>query len=118
MYDPKISGGRQLPGHSWAISYADGSGANGQVYLESVGIGGITYPNQAIGAAAKISTGFSRDPNNDGMLGLAFSRINAITPKPQLTWFENVKTKLAAPLFTCALKRRQVSSTIIPKVRY
>ncbi|KAF2428995.1 acid protease [Tothia fuscella] len=110
MYDPKGTNAKPLPGHTWAIKYGDGSGANGQVYLESVTIGSITFPHQAIGAASKISSSFSRDPNNDGMLGLAFSRINAISPKPQLTWFDNVKSKLAAPVFTCALKRKQIGT--------
>jgi aspergillopepsin I len=109
LYDPKGSGGRALQGHTWKIAYGDGSGANGQVYLDRVGIGAITYPNQAIGAAATVSTSFARDQAIDGLLGLAFSKLNAIRPKSQLTWFDNIKSKLAAPVFTCALKRREVS---------
>jgi hypothetical protein len=83
--------------------------ANGEVYIDRVGVGSISYPSQAIGAAAKVSTTFARDQVVDGLMGLAFSKINAVMPKPQLTWFDNVKPKLAAPVFTCALKRRQVS---------
>lgn len=110
LYDPKGSGGKQLQGHTWKIRYGDGSGANGQVYLDKVGIGAISYPNQAIGAAAKVSTSFARDQYVDGLMGLAFSKINAVRPKAQLTWFDNIKPKLAAPVFTCALKRYQVGS--------
>jgi hypothetical protein len=114
-----------LKDHSWEIQYGDGSGfvfpdslealtnststsANGQVYLDSVGVGSIIYPNQAIGAAAKVTTDFARDQVVDGLMGLAFSKINAVKPKVQLTWFDNVKSKLAAPVFTAALKRGQV----------
>jgi aspergillopepsin I len=125
LYDPKRSGGKVLRGHTWEIQYGDGSGfvstflqhalmaelssANGQVYLDSVGVGSISYPNQAIGAASKVSTEFARDQGVDGLMGLAFSKINSAKPQIQLTWFDNVKSKLAAPVFTCALKRRQVS---------
>jgi len=46
-------------------------------------------------------------------MGLAFSKINAVKPQVQLTWFDNVKSKLAAPVFTSALKRGQVSFTLL-----
>jgi aspergillopepsin I len=57
-----------------------------------------------------VSRTFAKDPANDGLLGLAFSRLNTIKPKAQLTWFDNVKPKLAAPVFTCSLKRHEVGS--------
>jgi aspergillopepsin I len=113
VYDPKRTGSRPLTGHTWQISYGDGSGANGQVYLEEVAIGSLSFPNQAIGAAARVSNSFAKDASVDGLLGLAFSRINAIKPRSQLTWFDNIKGKLQAPVFTCALKRRKVSSLCV-----
>jgi aspergillopepsin I len=45
--------------------------------------------------------------SNDGLLGLAFSKLNTVKPKAQLTWFDNIKPKLAAPVFTAALKRHK-----------
>ena len=99
-----------LDGHSWQIRYGDGSAANGQVYLDKVSVGDLTFPKQAIEAAAKVSTTFSNDPAIDGLLGLAFSKINTIKPTKQNTWFENIKPKLAAPVFTSTLKREAIGA--------
>jgi aspergillopepsin I len=110
IYDPAGSGGKQLQGHSWQIKYGDGSGANGQVYIDKVSIGNLVVPNQAVEAAVSVSGTFSRDPNNDGLLGMAFSKLNTIKPKGQLTWFDNIKPKLAKQVFTCSLKRQAVGS--------
>jgi aspergillopepsin I len=104
VYD--VAGGKVLDGHSWQIRYGDKSGANGKVYLDSVSIGGLTVPNQAVEAASTVSRTFYKDAANDGLLGLAFSKLNTIKPSKQLTWFDNIKPKLAAPVFTSALKRR------------
>jgi aspergillopepsin I len=110
VYDPKSSGGKKLDGHSWQIRYGDMSGASGQVYLDRVTIGGLTVEKQAVGAASSVSQMFSEDNVNDGLIGLAFSKLNTVKPKNQLTWFDNIKPKLAAPLFTSSLKRRQVGT--------
>jgi aspergillopepsin I len=99
-----------LEGSSWQIKYGDGSGANGRVYLDKVAVGNLVVPNQAVEAAVSVSGTFTRDPNNDGLLGMAFSRLNTIKPKGQLTWFDNIKPKLASPVFTCSLKRQAVGS--------
>jgi hypothetical protein len=42
--------------------------------------------------------------DNDGLLGLAFSSINTVSPTPQKTWFDTVKAQLAKPLFAVTLK--------------
>jgi aspergillopepsin I len=96
-----------MEGYSWKIRYGDGSSAGGQVYSDKVSIGNITVPNQAVEAATTVSGQFTRDVNMDGLLGLGLSKLNTIKPKAQLTWFDNIKPKLAAPVFTSALKRRQ-----------
>jgi len=57
-----------------------------------------------------VSRTFSKDNANDGLLGLAFSRLNTIKPTPQKTWFDNVKGQLAQPVFTSNLKRRAIGS--------
>jgi len=108
VYD--VAGGKVLDGHSWQIRYGDKSGANGKVYLDKVTVGDLTVPNQAVEAASTVSKTFSKDPANDGLLGLSFSKLNTIKPSKQLTWFDNIKPKLAAPVFTCALKRRAVGT--------
>jgi len=44
------------------------------------------------------------DENSDGLLGLAFSTINTIQPRPQKTFFENIQDQLDEPLFTADLE--------------
>lgn len=55
--------------------------------------------------ATQVSAQFQRDAGSDGLLGLAFSTINTVRPNQQLTFFDNVKFSLSAPLFTCDLKK-------------
>jgi aspergillopepsin I len=45
-----------------------------------------------------------QDKNNDGLLGLAFSSINTVSPKSQTTFFDTVKDQLDEPLFAVTLK--------------
>ncbi|KAK5790915.1 hypothetical protein VI817_006224 [Penicillium citrinum] len=103
VYNPRKSG-TKLSGASWDISYGDGSGASGDVYTDTVVVGGVTASKQAVEAAKQISSQFQRDTDNDGLLGLAFSSINTVSPTPQKTFFDNVKSSLDEPLFAVALK--------------
>ncbi|KAF2396038.1 aspartyl protease [Trichodelitschia bisporula] len=105
VYDPVGSNAKLLEQHSWRIRYGDDSQATGVVYLDTVTIGGLSVKNQAVGAARDVTASFTKDKHNDGLLGLGFSKLNSIKPVPQKTWFDNVKPQLAAPLFTCTLKR-------------
>lgn len=52
-----------------------------------------------------MSAQFTSDTNNDGLLGLAFSRINTVEPTQQTTFFDTVKSSLAKKLFTVDLKK-------------
>ncbi|KAG2171163.1 hypothetical protein JADG_010902 [Aureobasidium aubasidani] len=97
--------GRKLTGESWRISYGDGSGASGQVYADKVVVGGVTATSQAVEAATSISAQFQQDTDNDGLLGLAFSSINTVSPDQQTTFFDSVKSTLARKLFTVDLKK-------------
>ncbi|KAF2874220.1 aspartic peptidase domain-containing protein [Massariosphaeria phaeospora] len=103
-YKATVSASKQLADSTFRINYGDGSGAGGKVYVDKVVMGGVTATSQAIGAATSVSTAFQRDQQTDGMLGLAFSELNKISPEPQKTWFDNVKAALPAPLFAVALK--------------
>ncbi|KAJ5698520.1 Penicillopepsin-1 [Penicillium macrosclerotiorum] len=103
VYNPSKSG-TLLSGYSWSISYGDGSSASGNVYTDTVTVGGVTASKQAVEAAKKISSEFQQDTNNDGLLGLAFSSINTVEPRAQTTFFDSVKSSLDQPLFAVALK--------------
>jgi aspergillopepsin I len=92
------------------MSYGDSSSATGQVYLDKVSVGDLVVPNQAVEAASTISQKFLRDHGHDGLFGFGSSNQNSIKPRAQLTWFDNIKPQLAAPLFTSSLKRREPGS--------
>lgn len=66
-------GTERLEDHYWRIRYGDGTSASGDVYVDSVDVGGVTSPKQAFGAAQKVSPEFVNDINNDGVMGISFS---------------------------------------------
>jgi aspergillopepsin I len=96
-----------LTGSTWKISYGDGSGASGDVYTDTVNVGGVTVTTQAVEAAQSISAQFQQDTDNDGLLGLAFSSINTVTPKSQTTFFDTAINEgvLSENLFAVDLKK-------------
>jgi len=85
-YNPSKTGTLKK-GYSWSISYGDNSGAAGTVYADKVVVGGVTATSQAVEAATSVSSQFTQDTDNDGLLGLAFSSINTVKPKAQTTFF-------------------------------
>jgi len=100
----KADSSKQIQGASWRISYGDGSGAAGKVYADKVTVGAATATSQAVEAATSVSSQFANDIDTDGLLGLAFSSINTVSPTPQKTWFDTVKSQLSKPLFAVTLK--------------
>lgn len=109
VYKPSSSAQKQNS-QSWDVDYGDGSSASGDVYTDKVTVGGITSDRQAIEAARHVSETFIVDTTSDGLLGMASSKINTISPHPQKTFFENVKEKLSQPIFTAALKHKSPGS--------
>ncbi len=106
LYRPGSSKtGKKLSGQSWSITYGDGSSSSGDVYDDLVSVGGVSFASQAVESAQQVSSQFTSDSANSGLLGLAFSSINTVTPTQQKTFFDNVKGSLAAPLFTVDLKK-------------
>ena len=105
VYTPGSSA-KLLNGESWSITYGDQSSASGNVYADTVNVGGTTVTAQAVEAAATISSEFVQG-GNDGLLGLGFSSINTVTPDQQKTFFTNAETLLDAPVFTANLKKGQ-----------
>ena len=98
-----------LSGDSWVCdcapdaSWVDGSGASGVVYADKVVIGGVTATSQAVEAATSVSSEFEQDTGSDGLVGLAFSSINQVKPKPATTFFDTVLNTLASKVFTADL---------------
>lgn len=109
LYNPADSGTKK-DGYTWNITYGDGSGAAGVVYADKVVVGGVTATSQAVEAATSVSSEFTQDTKNDGLLGLAFSSINTVEPVQQTTFFDTVKDTLAKKLFTADLKKGTAGS--------
>ncbi|KAI8631248.1 acid protease [Xylariaceae sp. FL1651] len=86
------------------VSYGDGSGAAGIVGTDVVNIGGAEVQNQAVELATAVTQSFVQDTATDGLLGLAFSKLNTVQPQQQKTFFDNVMSSLAEPLFTADLR--------------
>ncbi|ETS73672.1 hypothetical protein PFICI_14618 [Pestalotiopsis fici W106-1] len=93
-----------MNGASFEISYGDGSGAAGNVGTDTVNVGGATVTAQAVELATAVSKSFVQDTSNNGLLGLAFSKLNTVQPQQQKTFFDNVMPSLAEPVFTADLR--------------
>jgi len=95
-----------MDGSTWAITYGDGSFASGDIYSDTVIIGGIRITQQAVECANKLSPAFTG--GQDGLLGLAFG-VNTAMPNPVPTPVENMHAQDAIPpdteVFTCKLSR-------------
>jgi len=59
-------------------------------------LGGLVIKNQAVECAKKLSTEFSTG-DGDGLLGLAFNKINTVTPGPAATPVQNMNTEGVTP---------------------
>ncbi|QSZ36555.1 hypothetical protein DSL72_006435 [Monilinia vaccinii-corymbosi] len=107
IFDPKKSCTFKVSkGSKWEIVYGDETSASGTVGTDTVTIGGIAIENQAVELANKMSPEFIED-TADGLLGLAWSTINTVTPKAVATPVENMITQKDIPsnarLFTAKL---------------
>ncbi|KAH9906622.1 acid protease [Xylariomycetidae sp. FL2044] len=110
VFDPKASETwKKLKGLAWKIEYGDGSNASGSCGKDVLDIGGLKIKNQCIEIAEKMSAQFAKS-TGDGLLGLAWSKINTVTegddPEPQSTPVENMIKQEDIPkdaeLFTSA----------------
>lgn len=106
VYNPsKSNTSKVLPGYTWSITYGDQSSSSGNVYTDNVAVGATTFAGQAVELAEQVSTQFQQDSENDGLLGLAFDKLNTVKPVQQKTFFTNVIPTLSSPLFTVDLKK-------------
>lgn len=113
IYNPsKSTTSKKVPGATWSIGYGDSSSASGDVYNDTVTVGGLSIPNQAVELASNVSKGFVSDTNRDGIFGLGFPNINTISPNKRSDFlFTAVQQKaLASNLFTADLKKGRPGS--------
>lgn len=105
LYDPsKSSTFKLLKGQTFNISYGDSSTASGPVGIDVFDVGGSTVQAQAIGIPNQVSQSFITDSASNGLVGMAFSKLNTVSPTPQKTFFDNVLSDLSQPVFTAALR--------------
>lgn len=95
---------QQMTGATWKISYGDGSSSSGNVYTDVVSIGGISVTSQAVESATSVSDEFTADSSSSGLVGLAMSSLNTVSPTAQKTFFDNAKSQLASGVFSVDLK--------------
>ncbi|KAF9699986.1 hypothetical protein EKO04_002042 [Ascochyta lentis] len=104
-FDPsKSSTFKKLKGETWKIQYGDSSSASGDVGTDVLNLGGLQVENQAVELAKELSQQFA-EGNGSGLLGLAFSSINTVSPDPQKTPVVNIIAQQSAKeqLFTAYL---------------
>lgn len=115
VYNPGASNtSSKVQGSTWDISYGDGSSSSGDVYFDNVTVGGLSVYPMAVEAATDVSPEFTADSDIDGLLGLAFSKLNTVSPKKQKTFFEAARATLDKYLFTADLKAGERKS--LPRV--
>ena len=100
----KSSTFKKMSGATWKISYGDGSSASGDVGTDTIDLGGLKIEGQAIELAKELADQFIQGEGS-GLLGLAFSSLNTVSPTPQKTPVDNLISSkdITQPLFTAYL---------------
>ena len=81
-YDPSSSStSKKLSSGGFNIVYGDGSTTSGDIYTDTVTVGGVTGIDVPIGVASHVGDSFANDPQ-DGLVGLAFQSISTMGQKP------------------------------------
>ncbi|KAF2146371.1 uncharacterized protein K452DRAFT_283644 [Aplosporella prunicola CBS 121167] len=106
LYEPSSS---RVADWTWGTHYLDGSYAEGVVYEDKVELGSLTFEKQVIEAANMVSDKFTDSPY-DGLMGMAFDKVNTVKPVKQQSFFNNIKTHLPQALFTANLKKGAAGS--------
>jgi hypothetical protein len=82
----------------------DGSVASGIVYTDTVRIGGFTIDNATVQSAQLVASAFERETGLTGILGLAKSLPNNVSP-PTTRFLDLLRPELENPVFTADLRR-------------
>lgn len=73
------------------------------MYKDRVEVAGFVASGQAVESATTVSSQFTNDPFCWGLLGLGMSSGSTVKPVKQTTFFDNIRSSLALPLFTADL---------------
>lgn len=112
-YDPtKSLTSLKMPGSTWSITYSDGASAAGDVYIDTVAVGSLTVPNQAVELASSMSSDFTSDTDCDGIFGLGFISMSNISPVKKTNFFFTAAQQgnIRRTVFTADLKRGKPGS--------
>lgn len=121
---------RYQEGQTWQECYTDLSCVYGDVYTETISVGGIVVNNQTIGVAKEATSDLLEANDPGGILGLSFNK-DSMGKSPSLVYlsyvfselkggfpgvhkytsfWDNIKSTLSAPLFTADLKKGEPGS--------
>ncbi|OJA19217.1 hypothetical protein AZE42_06771 [Rhizopogon vesiculosus] len=77
VYNPNSSSSAEALGRKFTVEYADGSMATGDLYTDTVSLGGFKATAQTLGVASLYSYELSSDQfGADGLMGMAFESIS------------------------------------------
>lgn len=98
-YDPtKSTTSKKIKAGGLSVTYGDGSSTSGDIYTDTVSVGGVSGVNVPVGVATSVGKILGNDPE-DGMMGLAYQSISAMGQKPFVQTLAAEK-KLAAAQFS------------------
>lgn len=117
LYDPRRSSTSQpYITYDFAVQYNSGQRASGDVYADTVTIGGVQGRTLLAGvehASEKLTERHTRD----GIVGLALGGYkSAMRPNPVKSWFKNIKGSLSRPLFAACMRHNEPSSFDFGKI--
>jgi hypothetical protein len=106
-YNPNSSSSAsRMEGEHWLAEYIDGGYVGGDVFLDTVMVGGLAVEAQGVQVADLAHHEITDKPAMDGILGLGFDELNFARPTRLRTWFSNVAKGLQEPVFTVDFRQR------------
>ncbi|MCJ1466170.1 Type I transmembrane sorting receptor [Pseudocyphellaria aurata] len=108
-YDPSKSTTSKAAGSKWEVCYDGGRCVIGDLYTDTVSVGGITVDGQAVGAATQLNSVDFLNDGFDGVFGLSLHQ-KTFGKVPETTFLDHIEAKLPAPLFTVDLKKGKPGS--------
>ncbi|AEO71845.1 uncharacterized protein THITE_13894, partial [Thermothielavioides terrestris NRRL 8126] len=101
---------KRVENATWSIVYADGSIARGNVWTDTISLGGTTVPNATLESAVNVSPELSGDRDSAGVFGLAYSLPTGTSPQ-QPAVLPALLQHLPQALFTVDLRHGSNASS-------